>query len=69
MDRVHRIGQEHAVTVSRFIVGGSIEEKMLQLQVWNSKYAHGALCNGGLIAERCCSCRCDTGSLESFQVL
>ena len=32
MDRVHRLGQEHPVVVTRFIVRGSVEEKMLQLQ-------------------------------------
>ena len=32
MDRVHRIGQEHHVLVTRFIVRGTVEEKMLELQ-------------------------------------
>ena len=32
MDRVHRIGQEHPVLVTRFIVKGTVEEKMLELQ-------------------------------------
>mmetsp|Transcript_31110 Transcript_31110/g.91412 ORF Transcript_31110/g.91412 Transcript_31110/m.91412 type:complete len:152 (-) Transcript_31110:35-490(-) len=32
MDRVHRIGQEHPVHVTRFIVRGTVEEKMLELQ-------------------------------------
>jgi DNA repair protein RAD5 len=32
IDRVHRMGQEHAVTVTRFIIEGSIEEKMLRIQ-------------------------------------
>lgn len=32
IDRVHRMGQEHEVKVIRFIVEGSIEEKMLRIQ-------------------------------------
>ncbi|KAF2838203.1 DNA repair protein, RAD5 [Patellaria atrata CBS 101060] len=32
IDRVHRMGQEKEVTVHRFIVEGSIEEKMLKVQ-------------------------------------
>ena len=32
IDRVHRMGQEDAVKVVRFIVEGSIEEKMLRIQ-------------------------------------
>jgi DNA repair protein RAD5 len=32
IDRVHRMGQENAVTVTRFIIEGSIEEKMLRIQ-------------------------------------
>ncbi|KAL9091963.1 MAG: hypothetical protein Q9159_001108 [Coniocarpon cinnabarinum] len=32
IDRVHRMGQEFAVEVVRFVVGGSIEEKMLRIQ-------------------------------------
>lgn len=32
IDRVHRMGQEHQVTVHRFIVADSIEEKMLKIQ-------------------------------------
>ena len=32
IDRVHRMGQEHEVDVVRFIVEGSIEEKMLKIQ-------------------------------------
>ena len=32
MERVHRLGQAHPVIVTRFIVRGSVEEKMLALQ-------------------------------------
>ena len=32
MDRVHRLGQQHPVVVTRFIVRGTVEERMLQLQ-------------------------------------
>jgi DNA repair protein RAD5 len=32
IDRVHRMGQEHEVKVVRFVVQGSIEEKMLKIQ-------------------------------------
>jgi DNA repair protein RAD5 len=32
IDRVHRMGQERAVRVTRFVVQGSIEEKMLRIQ-------------------------------------
>ena len=32
MDRVHRIGQIYPVIVTRFIMQGTVEEKMLELQ-------------------------------------
>ena len=32
IDRVHRMGQDEAVRVTRFIVGGSIEQRMLKVQ-------------------------------------
>jgi SNF2 family DNA or RNA helicase len=32
VDRVHRLGQARAVTIKRFIMEGSFEEKMLELQ-------------------------------------
>ena len=32
MNRVHRVGQRHAVRVTRLVVRGTVEEKILQLQ-------------------------------------
>lgn len=32
VDRVHRLGQDREVTIKRFIMDGSFEEKMLALQ-------------------------------------
>jgi DNA repair protein RAD5 len=32
IDRVHRMGQENEVKIVRFVVEGSIEEKMLRIQ-------------------------------------
>jgi len=32
IDRVHRMGQQREVRVVRFVVAGSIEEKMLRVQ-------------------------------------
>jgi DNA repair protein RAD5 len=32
IDRVHRMGQDSEVKVTRFVVNGSIEEKMLRIQ-------------------------------------
>lgn len=32
IDRVHRMGQSESVEVVRFVVEGSIEEKMLRVQ-------------------------------------
>lgn len=46
MDRVHRIGQTQPVIVTRFIVKGTVEEKMLQLQERKR-----ALCSSALGAE------------------
>ena len=44
MDRVHRLGQEQPVIATRFIVRGTVEEKMLKLQ--DSKRA---LCQAALV--------------------
>ena len=33
MDRVHRLGQTKAVTVRRYVARGTVEERMLALQV------------------------------------
>jgi DNA repair protein RAD5 len=32
IDRVHRMGQEEEVQVKRFVVQGSVEERMLKIQ-------------------------------------
>ena len=32
-DRIHRLGQHKPIRVTRFIIGGSIEERILKLQV------------------------------------
>lgn len=33
IDRVHRLGQLNEVSVKRFVVSGTVEDKMLALQV------------------------------------
>ena len=33
IDRVHRLGQLNEVSVKRFVVAGTVEDKMLALQV------------------------------------
>ncbi len=43
MDRVHRIGQTHAVTVHRLVVAGSIEERLLDVQDAKAQLASAAL--------------------------
>lgn len=37
-DRIHRLGQYKPVRVTRFVIGGTIEERILKLQVRNSKF-------------------------------
>ena len=32
-DRIHRLGQYKPIHVTRFIIGGTIEERILKLQV------------------------------------
>ena len=32
MDRIHRLGQYRPIKVTRFIIAGSIEERIVQLQ-------------------------------------
>ena len=49
MDRVHRLGQEHPVTVTRFIVKGTVEQRMLSLQ--ESKRAEAQAVLGGADGE------------------
>jgi len=48
IDRVHRIGQQRSVRVIRFIVRGSIEERMLELQKRKKLLARGALADGSV---------------------
>jgi DNA repair protein RAD5 len=43
IDRVHRIGQKKAVTVSRFIMRGSVEERILELQTEKKMLASAAM--------------------------
>lgn len=45
-DRIHRLGQYKPITVVRFVIGGTIEERILKLQVgregkggWGSWYS------------------------------
>lgn len=46
IDRVHRLGQMYPVTVKRFIMKGSVEEKMLEIQKKKSALA-GAITGHG----------------------
>uniref|UniRef100_A0A7S0P4C0 Helicase C-terminal domain-containing protein n=1 Tax=Calcidiscus leptoporus TaxID=127549 RepID=A0A7S0P4C0_9EUKA len=43
MGRVHRIGQHHEVTVTRLVVRGTVEEKILELQERKRHLCHLAL--------------------------
>ncbi|EFC48881.1 predicted protein [Naegleria gruberi] len=47
IDRVHRIGQDKPVTVFRFVVKDSVEERILSLQKSKTKIANEALNLGG----------------------
>jgi DNA repair protein RAD5 len=46
IDRVHRLGQTSTVEVVRYIIRGSVEEKMLEIQERKSKLV-GALSKEG----------------------
>ena len=46
MDRVHRLGQEHPVVCTRFIVRGTVEERMLALQESKRAICQAALDGG-----------------------
>ena len=46
MDRVHRLGQEREGIVTRFIVHGTVEERMLQLQASKREQCEAALRTG-----------------------
>ena len=43
MDRCHRLGQRKPVLVTRFVMSGSIEEKILSLQARKALLNKGAL--------------------------
>jgi SNF2 family DNA or RNA helicase len=43
IDRVHRLGQTRPVFVTRFVIEGSIEERILELQEKKRKLVQGAL--------------------------
>ena len=43
MDRIHRIGQTRKVHVVRFVMKGSIEERMVALQEAKTLQAKGAM--------------------------
>jgi hypothetical protein len=43
VDRIHRIGQQRACTIHRFIMKGSIEERIVDLQVAKSLQAKGSM--------------------------
>lgn len=43
MDRIHRISQKRDVKVLRFVMKGSIEERIIQVQLRKSLQAKGAL--------------------------
>lgn len=43
MDRIHRLSQKRNVTVMRFVMKGSIEERIIQVQERKSLQAKGAM--------------------------
>lgn len=43
MDRVHRLGQKKDVRVIRFVMAGSIEERMISLQETKAAIAKGSM--------------------------
>jgi SNF2 family DNA or RNA helicase len=43
IDRVHRLGQLHPVTVVRYVVRGTVEERLIEMQENKRQMAHGAL--------------------------
>ena len=43
IDRAHRIGQDKAVIVYKLVASGTIEEKMLEMQVRKGDIARGIL--------------------------
>eukprot|EP00339_Tiarina_fusa_P029346 CAMPEP_0117012802 /NCGR_PEP_ID=MMETSP0472-20121206/10693_1 /TAXON_ID=693140 ORGANISM="Tiarina fusus, Strain LIS" /NCGR_SAMPLE_ID=MMETSP0472 /ASSEMBLY_ACC=CAM_ASM_000603 /LENGTH=142 /DNA_ID=CAMNT_0004715957 /DNA_START=1914 /DNA_END=2339 /DNA_ORIENTATION=+ len=43
IDRVHRLGQKRPVVITRFIISGTIEERILELQDKKRRLVQGAL--------------------------
>ena len=43
MDRIHRIGQTRPVTIHRFVMKGSLEERIVALQQAKDLQAKGAM--------------------------
>ena len=43
MDRIHRIGQQRDVKIVRFVMAGSIEERMVALQEAKNMQAKGSM--------------------------
>lgn len=43
IDRVHRIGQERQVTVRRLIISGTVEERILEMQLRKKSIVQNAL--------------------------
>lgn len=50
--RAHRIGQEHVVFVYKLVIEGSIEERILDLQVRKAALAEGVLGSDGALAQK-----------------
>jgi SWI/SNF-related matrix-associated actin-dependent regulator of chromatin subfamily A3 len=46
MDRIYRIGQKKSVYVTRLVIAGSVEERVLALQDKKKKIISGVLGNG-----------------------
>ena len=62
-DRIHRLGQHKPIHVTRFIIGGSIEERILKLQVcqW-PVYALSLALDIAVDAEACLHIFCSVAS-------
>uniref|UniRef100_A0A383WDF9 Uncharacterized protein n=1 Tax=Tetradesmus obliquus TaxID=3088 RepID=A0A383WDF9_TETOB len=53
MDRVHRLGQTRAVQVWRYVALGTIEERMLELQLPAAQWLHAPSCLRAALPTRC----------------